>query len=91
MLKILVIHTKYIHYGGEDVVVEQEIDLLKNKYEVKHIFFQNKKGLLGALQFLMSIWNIKAAKKVRKQIKCFKPDVVHLHNLHYASPRACIS
>jgi glycosyltransferase involved in cell wall biosynthesis len=46
--------------------------------------FQNQVGWKGALQFLCSIWNISASNKVRKKIQEFEPDVVHIHNWHFA-------
>jgi len=39
MKKILIIHTRYRHFGGEDAAVENEINLLKRYYEVKTIYF----------------------------------------------------
>lgn len=84
-MKILIIHTHYFQAGGEDIVVEQELALLKKHYIVESLFFQNKKEFKGALQFFFSICNLWAANKVRRKIKKFKPDVVHLHNWHFAS------
>ncbi|POY38110.1 hypothetical protein C3L50_12615 [Flavobacterium alvei] len=83
-MKILIIHSYYQLRGGEDTVVEQEIALLKERHEVKVLFFQNVGGLKGALQFLFSIWNRRAAHKVKVAIQEFKPDVVHIHNWHFA-------
>jgi len=59
--------------------------LLKKNYTVESLFFQNKAGFKGGLQFLTSIWNIKSAKRVQQKIAAFKPDVIHLHNWHFAS------
>lgn len=84
-MKILLIHTHYQLHGGEDAVVAQEMELLKQHHTVEVLYFQNKGGGKGALQFLCSIWNIGSAKTVRKKIKEFKPDVVHVHNWHFAS------
>jgi len=84
-LKILIIHTRYRFHGGEDSVVEQEIELLKQKHTVDSLFFQNQSGIKGLIQFLTFIWNIKSARKVKKKIKEFKPDIIHIHNWHYAS------
>lgn len=83
--KILVIHTHYLQAGGEDTVVEQELALLKQHYIVESLFFQNPKEFKGALQFFFSICNLRAANKVKQKIKEFKPDLVHLHNWHFAS------
>lgn len=84
-MKILLIHTYYQQSGGEDTVFQQEYSLLAEDNIVEKISFQNKKGLKGMIQFLFSIWNIYAAIKVRKKIKLFQPDIIHLHNWHYAS------
>jgi len=84
-MRVLIIHTKYVYFGGEDSVVEQELNLLKNTHEVATLFFKNKKGVKGFFQFLFSIWNIKSARIVKKKIKEFKPDVIHIHNWHFAS------
>jgi glycosyltransferase involved in cell wall biosynthesis len=84
-LKILVIHSEYVLKGGEDTVVEQEILLLKERYDVDILYFQNKAGFKGVLQFISSIGNRKASKLVRNKIKQFNPDVVHVHNWHFAT------
>lgn len=84
-MKILLIHTKYQQPGGEDTVVQQELDLLKEHHCVETLFFQNIGGLQGAFQFLTSLWNLKAAVQIRNHIKQFQPDVIHVHNWHFAS------
>ena len=83
-MKILLIHTHYQLHGGEDAVVDQEIELLRQNHQVDILFFQNKSGLKGALQFLGFIWNSSATKKVEQKIQKFQPDVVHVHNWHFA-------
>lgn len=83
-MKILILHTEYQHKGGEDTVVQQERTLLEQEHEVQTMIFRNHDGLKGALQFLCSIWNVNAAHKVKRHIRQFKPDVVHLHNWHFA-------
>ncbi|WP_283685867.1 glycosyltransferase family 4 protein [Dysgonomonas sp. Marseille-Q5470] len=84
-MKILLIHTHYQQEGGEDSVFQQEYSLLAKDNNIQKISFQNKKGLKGLFQFLFSIWNIFAAIEVRRKIKSFQPDIVHLHNWHYAT------
>src|SRR5690606_40845768 len=83
-MRILVIHNFYQHPGGEDVVFEQEKALLGTTETVFSLTFQNEKGWRGAWQTLWSPWNIWAAKRVKQAIKRHQPDVVHIHNLHYA-------
>lgn len=82
-MKVLLIHSYYLLRGGEDFVFEQEFNLLSKQHEVKKMYFKNKPGLLGGVQFLFSIWNIFAAQRVKKAIREFKPDVVHLHNWNF--------
>lgn len=81
---MLLIHNHYQLHGGEDAVVAQEMELLKQEHQVEVLFFQNQAGLKGAIQFLSSVWNINAARKVSDKIKEFQPDVVHIHNFHFA-------
>ena len=83
-MKILIIHSQYLLYGGEDAVVDQELELLKQKHKVEILYFQNQGGWKGALQFLASMWNTKSATKVKDKIREFQPDVVHIHNWHFA-------
>lgn len=89
-MKILLIHTYYTLRGGEDAVFEQESALLGDRNEVKVLTFRNRGGLIGAFQFLLSVWNIFSSIKVRNCIKEFGPDVVHIHNWHFASGPAII-
>jgi glycosyltransferase involved in cell wall biosynthesis len=83
-MKILLLHTFYTMRGGEDTVFEQEYKLLLKLHEVEKITFQNKSGLPGAIQFLFSFWNPLEAQKLKQIIIQFKPDVIHMHNVHFA-------
>lgn len=89
-MRILVIHNFYQHPGGEDTVFRQEVEELKKEHIVKTLTFHNKKGWQGILQFLVYPWNISAMRKVKKTIKSFSPDIVHIHNIHYAIGPAII-
>lgn len=89
-MKILLLHTKYTSRGGEDVVFEQEYELLKTKFNVEAITFQNKKGFKGLLQFFLSLYNLHSYFLVNKKIKTFNPDIIHIHNMHFAASPAVI-
>ena len=41
MKKILFVHTEYTETGGEDIAVKNEINFLKNHYEVETLIFNN--------------------------------------------------
>ena len=83
-MRILSIHNYYQHPGGEDVVFEQEKALLATADDVFSLTFNNRKGWRGAWQTLWSPWNIWAAQRLRRAIKQYQPDLIHIHNLHYA-------
>lgn len=83
-MRILFIHNRYRIRGGEDTVFEQEYLLAQQWAQTAQFVVHNKSGLSGAWQFISSIWNIRAAGKVIKMINDFKPDVIHLHNWHFA-------
>lgn len=87
-MKILFIHNQYRQHGGEDVAVELETNLLKEKgHEVELLLFSNQETA-GALRSGMNaVYNRAAAKKVTQAIQQFKPDIVHVHNWFFtASP-----
>ncbi|HEX5150780.1 MAG TPA: glycosyltransferase [Parafilimonas sp.] len=83
-MKILIIHNYYLQAGGEDVVFAQESSLLSKDHIVKKLPFYNKSGIYGAIQFFTSIWNLKAAWNLKKIIAEFQPQLIHIHNCHFA-------
>lgn len=88
-MKILIIHTQYKFQGGEDSVVMDEMNLLQsNGIEVHKLSFKNEGNTL--LKVLQMPFNISAYLKTKKKIKLFKPDIVHIHNLHFAASTSVI-
>ena len=88
MKKLLIIHNRYREEGGEDLSVQNEIELLKSKYLVETIFFDNhiEKRIRQTFFFLLNK-NYDSAKKVKKYIEDFRPDIVYVHNTWFkASP-----
>ncbi|MFD2570790.1 glycosyltransferase [Spirosoma soli] len=83
-MKILFIHSYYQVYGGEDSVFQHELDLIRSSNQVRSFSMHNKPGVLGSMQFVLSIWNSFVAKRLKDEIIDFSPDVIHIHNLHYA-------
>ena len=80
MKKILIIHSTYSKKGGEDIAVENEIELLKTKYDVEVVYFENKIQNIIDLFYLVTQNNLKSVNKVKKALLQFKPDVVYVHN-----------
>ena len=81
MKKILVIHNRYQNIGGEDIAVDNEIALLKEKFEVKELFFDNYLGSIWnfLILFFTSI-NNKSVKELDIIYTNFSPDIVYIHN-----------
>ncbi|GAB4494480.1 MAG: glycosyltransferase family 4 protein [Raineya sp.] len=83
-MKILLLHNKYLHYGGEDSVFEAEKNLLMAKgHQVESLIFQNKAlhSLTDKLRAgLYSIYNPTARKLLKEKIAAFEPQIIHVHN-----------
>ena len=83
-MKILVVHCAYRFKGGEDKVVEEELALLKQAgHEVALLEFSNDGNVFWKI--LQLPFNITSYRAVKKAIRNFSPDVVHVHNLHFAA------
>lgn len=83
-MRILIIHNQYQHIGGEDFVMGQEMEALRKNHEVDLYTVRNVKGLKGYLQYLLYPINWPEVKKIKERIHAFKPDLIHIHNMHYA-------
>jgi glycosyltransferase involved in cell wall biosynthesis len=70
--------------GGEDGVVSAEIELLRsNGIEVELLSFSNEGSAL--LNLVQLPFNIGSYIKTRRHLRKFRPDIVHIHNLHFAA------
>ena len=81
MKKVLIIHTRYRLFGGEDAAVENEINLIERHYEVKTVYFANSISnyFYDFLAFITNE-NKSSMKKLQQEIDNFKPDVAYVHN-----------
>lgn len=82
-MKILVAHNSYQHRGGEDVVVEAEIALLRaHGHEVE--FYQRHNDELKSMSLpgaaLSTIWANRTVNDLDALCNRFQPDVIHVHN-----------
>uniref|UniRef100_UPI004048248D glycosyltransferase family 4 protein n=1 Tax=Algoriphagus sp. TaxID=1872435 RepID=UPI004048248D len=87
-MKILVIHNYYgsSSPSGENIVVDEEIRLLK-KFGNEVFVYKKSSDLIRKFKFLGSIfgglvtpWNFIEYFKIKKVVKLFLPDVIHIHN-----------
>jgi glycosyltransferase involved in cell wall biosynthesis len=81
MKKILIIHNKYQNIGGEDIAVENEIEILKKYYKVEVLYFKNDKVLtFKQLISFATNNNSESNNLLKHKILSFKPDLVYIHN-----------
>lgn len=84
-MRILILHNFYQHLGGEDTVVQQEADALsQDGHQVEILTVKNCKGFKGLVQYFFYPFNISTSNRLFNKIIGFRPDIVHIHNLHYA-------
>ncbi len=88
-MRILIVHNHYQQKGGEDIVVEQEMQMLIDFGHEVAIYRRSneeieKYGLLGKASMLWrSTWSTESNKQFEKKVEVFQPDIVHIHNTHY--------
>lgn len=86
-MKILIIHNDYQQIGGEQIAVEAQIQILRNKgHEV--IFYQRKNDEINCFKFfdrilflLQTIYSFKTVRDIEKIIQATHPDIAHIHNV----------
>jgi glycosyltransferase involved in cell wall biosynthesis len=82
-MKILVAHNSYQHRGGEDVVVDSEIALLR-EYGHDVEFYQRHNDELQTISLpaaaVSTIWAQRSASDLERLCEKFRPNVIHVHN-----------
>src|ERR1700712_4045663 len=87
-MKVLIIHCGYRQKGGEDTVVREERALLE-AHGINTVLLQfSNKG--GWKDLLWLPFNPSAYRRTKKILAAEKPDVVHIHNLHFAASPSVI-
>lgn len=77
------LNNKYLFRGGEEIVFEAEIDLLRSRGCAVDILTEDneKVGTLGGLRTAgRGIWSTESYKRVRAQLQSKPYDVMHVHN-----------
>lgn len=98
-MRILIAHNAYQHSGGEDMVVESEIALLRARgHEVAEYRRDNSEiiGMSKPVLAANTLWSRRTVHEADRLIAEFRPDVMHAHNtfplispaLYWAAERA---
>jgi glycosyltransferase involved in cell wall biosynthesis len=83
MMRILVAHNYYQQSGGEDTVVEAEIEMLTNHGHHVATHFCHNDAIEGMHPLTIAgktIWNRKAGQEMEDAVKREQIDVVHFYN-----------
>lgn len=86
-MKFLIIHNQYSQKGGEESVVNFQIELLKEKGHQVFLYTRsyeelNNRFLGKFISIFTSIYNPRSIKDVKKIIKEYQPDVAIIHNVY---------
>ena len=85
-MKVLVLHNRYQHSGGEDAALERETRLLVEhghavvEYRRDNDELHNQRGLASIRTGIGAVWASQSCREVAKLIAKEKPDVAHFHN-----------
>lgn len=82
-LRILVVHNRYQLPGGEDAVVDAEIELLRRYGHPVEAYVRDNRELGGmnALNaFAQTLWSRRTGNDLAEIVRKFAPDVIHAHN-----------
>ena len=86
MKKILLIHTQYQNTGGEDIAVDNEINLLEKEYEVRSLKIKNSFKTF----FLNLIGMNNNKNKINNLIEKYDPSIIYFHNTWFSIPSSYI-
>jgi glycosyltransferase involved in cell wall biosynthesis len=81
--RVLIIHNRYRHRGGEDTVVEAELELLRRKGHTVELLerHNDELDLINRVTVAAhTLWSPQTVRDVESISARFKPDVIHVHN-----------
>lgn len=82
-MKILIIHNAYRQRGGEDIVAQAEIALLRDHGHEVEIYQRDNHELRDASRLsaaMSAIWSRKTGVEIAALCAAFQPAVIHAHN-----------
>jgi glycosyltransferase involved in cell wall biosynthesis len=82
-MRVLLVHNRYVHRGGEDTVFDQERELLvEHGHEVADYVVENRE-IEGRSRLALSaraFWSSETTRDIGQLIRDHRPEVVHVHN-----------
>ncbi len=81
--RVLVVHNQYQHRGGEDSVVESEIELLRAHGHAVETWFRSNDDVSSMSPLALArqtLWSDRTPHDLAEIVHRFRPDVIHAHN-----------
>ncbi|MDB5798087.1 MAG: glycosyltransferase [Paucimonas sp.] len=81
--RILVIHNRYRQRGGEDVVVDDEVRLLREHGHAVRVYGRDNASIDGMAKVTLAretVWSSRTTLDLQQQLREFSPDLIHVHN-----------
>lgn len=81
--RVLIVHNGYQHKGGEDTVVEAEVELLRERGHAVALFTRHNDDIHGVSKLMLvanTFWASGVAAAFATELERFQPDVIHVHN-----------
>jgi glycosyltransferase involved in cell wall biosynthesis len=82
-LRVLVVHNRYQHAGGEDAVVRDELALLEGAGVSVELYQRDNSEIVGIPDLQLAtntLWSKRTVSEVGELLDRFKPQVLHAHN-----------
>ncbi|MBA4262159.1 MAG: transferase, partial [Comamonadaceae bacterium] len=82
-MRVLFVHNTYQHRGGEDSVVESEIELLKSRGHAVESYTRSNDDigrLPAATLAQQTLWSERSAQELSALVRRFQPNIIHAHN-----------
>lgn len=82
-MRVLIVHNAYQYKGGEDSVVEAEIELLRNQGHAVELYTRNNDEIATQSKLKLvqqTLWSNRTHEDIVTVIAKFKPEVIHVHN-----------
>ena len=87
-MKVLLVHSAYQQFGGEDSVVRAETELLKSHGDDVRLYGRHNdeikqfNGVQKALFLPQTIYSWKTSSELDSVVREYKPDVAFIHNVY---------
>ncbi len=87
-MKVLLVHSAYQQYGGEDSVVKAETELMQSHGDEVLLYgrhndeIRNFNVFQKTLFFPQSVYSLKTSSEIDDVVRGFRPDVAFIHNIY---------